>query len=154
VGTQVKKCAPLYPRIDVKQYEKEQAEKKKAQKAKSKQKKQKAEEKVPGIITIDDFAKVKMRVAKVLSCEKHPNADKLLVFQLDFGDEKRQIVSGIAKWYKPEELVGKKIIACTNLKPIQLRGVDSNGMILSAEKDGKLRVLTVDGDMPEGSEVG
>lgn len=155
LGTQVEKCAPLYPRIDVKQYEKEQAEKKKVKKTQPKQKKQKqAEPKVPGVITIDDFAKVKMRVAKVLSCEKHPNADKLLVFQLDFGDEKRQIVSGIAKWYKPEELVGKKIIACTNLKPIQLRGVDSNGMILSAEKDGNLRVLTVDGDMPEGSEVG
>ena len=156
-GTQVKKCAPLYPRIDVKQYEKERAEKEKAQKAKAqkaKKAKQKAEPQTPGVITIDDFGKVKMRVAEVLSCEKHPDADKLLVFQLDFGDEKRQIVSGIAKWYKPEELVGKKVIACTNLKPIKLRGVDSNGMILSAEKDGALRVLTVDGDMPAGSEVG
>lgn len=156
-GTQVKKCAPLYPRIDVKQYEKERAEKEKAQKAKAqkaKKAKQKAEPQTPGVITIDDFGKVKLRVAEVLSCEKHPDADKLLVFQLDFGDEKRQIVSGIAKWYKPEELVGKKVIACTNLKPIKLRGVDSNGMILSAEKDGALRVLTVDGDMPAGSEVG
>lgn len=95
-----------------------------------------------------------MKVADMLSCEKHPDADKLLVFQLDFGDEKRQIISGIAKWYAPEDLVGKKVIACTNLKPVKLRGMDSNGMILSAEKDGELRVLTVDGDMPAGSIVG
>ena len=109
---------------------------------------------MPGVITIDDFARVQMRVADVISCEKHPDADKLLVFQLDFGNEKRQIISGIAKWYAPEELAGKKVIACTNLKPVKLRGLPSNGMILSAEKDGALRVLTVDGDMPAGSIVG
>lgn len=152
-GIEVARCEPLYPRIDLKQLAKE----KQAQPAKPKKNKQakpKAEPAAPGVITIDDFGRVQMRVAEVLACEKHPDADRLLVFQLDFGDEKRQIISGIAKWYRPEELVGKKLIACTNLKPVKLRGLPSDGMILSAEKDGALRVLTVDGDMPAGSVVG
>lgn len=157
-GIEVKRCAPLYPRIDVKALAKEKAkadraDAKAAKKAKQAKQKEK-EAPVPGVITIDDFARVQMRVADVISCEKHPDADKLLVFQLDFGNEKRQIISGIAKWYAPEELAGKKVIACTNLKPVKLRGLPSNGMILSAEKDGALRVLTVDGDMPAGSIVG
>ncbi len=152
-GIEVARCEPLYPRIDLKQLAKE----KQAQPAKPKKNKQakpKAEPAAPGVITVDDFGRVQMRVAEVLACEKHPDADRLLVFQLDFGDEKRQIISGIAKWYRPEELVGKKLIACTNLKPVKLRGLPSDGMILSAEKDGALRVLTVDGDMPAGSVVG
>lgn len=148
-GVTVKRCKPLFPRIDVKKVAVETAAPVK------KQKQQKKEEKPAGVITIDDFAKVQMKVARVLSCEKHPDADKLLVFQLDFGNEKRQIISGIAKYYQPEELVGKKVIACTNLKPVMLRGLESNGMILSAISGKQLRVLTVDGgDMPEGADVG
>ena len=152
-GIEVARCEPLYPRIDLKQLAKEK-QTKQVKPKKAKQPKSKKEPAAPGVITMDDFVRVQMRVADVISCEKHPDADKLLVFQLDFGTEKRQIISGIAKWYRPEELVGKKIIACTNLKPVKLRGMDSNGMILSAEKDGELRVLTVDGDMPAGSIVG
>ena len=96
-----------------------------------------------------------MRVAEVLACEKHPDADKLLVFQLDFGNEKRQIISGIAKYYEPEALVGKKVIACTNLKPVMLRGLESNGMILSAVKGKKLTLLTIeDPDFKVGAKVG
>lgn len=147
-GIAVKRCEPIFPRIDVKNI-KEEAKKEKSPKAAKK------EEKPVGLITIEDFGKVEMRVAQVLACEKHPDADKLLVFQLDFGGEQRQIISGIAKYYQPEALIGKKVIACTNLKPVILRGMESNGMILSAVKGKKLAILTVDGDViPAGGKVG
>lgn len=147
-GIAVKRCEPIFPRIDVKNI-KEEAKKEKSPKAAKK------EEKPVGLITIEDFGKVEMRVAQVLACEKHPDADKLLVFQLDFGGEQRQIISGIAKYYQPEALIGKKVIACTNLKPVILRGLESNGMILSAVKGKKLAILTVDGDViPAGGKVG
>ncbi len=99
-------------------------------------------------ITIDDFAKVEMVVGQVVSCEKHPKADKLLVSQIDIGGEIRQVVSGIASNYKPEQMVGKKVIVVINLKPAMLRGVESQGMIL-AGSDGKLiEVLEVEKLMP------
>ena len=104
-------------------------------------------------ITIDDFAKMEIRVAEVLSCEKHPKADKLLVFKVKMGPEERTIVSGIAKWYKPEQLVGKKVLVVANLKPVTLRGVESQGMILSAEDDeDNLEVVSVDA-IKDGAEV-
>ena len=148
-GIKVDRCEPIFPRIEVKKEEKQEKQDKP-----KKQEKAKKEVAPTELISIDDFAKVEMRVAEVIACEKHPDADKLLVFQLDFGNEKRQIISGIAKYYEPEELVGKKVIACTNLKPVVLRGVESNGMILSAVKGKKLAVLTVDGDeIPGGGKV-
>jgi len=99
-------------------------------------------------ITIDDFAKVEMVIGQVVSCEKHPKADKLLVSQIDIGGEIRQIVSGIASNYKPEQMVGKKVVVVINLKPAMLRGVESQGMIL-AGSDGKLiEVLEVEKLMP------
>ena len=105
-------------------------------------------------ITIDDFAKVELRVAKVISCEKVPKSDKLLCFQLDDGMGGRQVVSGIAKWYKPEDLVGKKVIVVANLKPAKLRGVESNGMICSADMpDGSAKVIFPDDDVPVGSKI-
>ena len=95
-------------------------------------------------ITIDDFAKVEMVIGQVVSCEKHPKADKLLVSQIDIGGEIRQVVSGIASNYKPEQMVGKKVVVVINLKPAMLRGVESQGMIL-AGSDGKLiEVLEVE----------
>ena len=104
-------------------------------------------------VTIDDFGKLEIKVGKIISCEKHPSADKLLVFKLDFGNEERQIVSGIAKWYKPEQLVGKKVRAIVNLKPVKLRGVESQGMILSAEDEkGNLEVVSVS-DVEAGAEI-
>ena len=104
-------------------------------------------------VSIDDFDKLEIRVGTVKSCEKHPSADKLLVFKIDFGAEERQIVSGIAKWYKPEELVGKKVAAIVNLKPVKLRGVESQGMILSAEdENGVLEVVSVD-KVANGAEI-
>ena len=102
-------------------------------------------------ITIDDFAKVELRVGTVVKCEKHPKADKLLVSQIDLGYETRQIVSGIASHYKPEEMVGKKVIVVVNLKPAKLRGVESQGMILAGESGEDLGLLTV--DLPDGTEI-
>ena len=103
-------------------------------------------------ITIDDFDKVELRVGKVLSAEKHPKADKLLVFKVKVGSEERQIVSGIAKYYKPEEMVGKQVIVVCNLKPVKLRGVESQGMLLAASDDENLAVAEVQG-IKDGSIV-
>lgn len=104
-------------------------------------------------ILIDDFAKVELRVGQVTACEKHPNADKLLILQLDMGYEQRQVVSGIAKYYQPEEMVGKKVIVVANLKPVKLRGVMSQGMILAASHGEELTLATVDPSMPNGAIV-
>lgn len=104
-------------------------------------------------ISIDDFAKVELRVAQVVACEPIPKADKLLKLQLDLGFEKRQVVSGIAQYYKPEELVGRKVICVTNLKPVKLRGEMSQGMILAASQGGQLTLATVPDGMPNGAIV-
>jgi methionyl-tRNA synthetase len=107
------------------------------------------------MITIDDFAKVQLRVAQVTACEPVPKADKLLRLQLDDGTETgRQVVSGIHPWYEPDELVGKKIIVVANLKPAKLRGVESNGMILAADAGGNsVKVIFADDSIPCGSVV-
>jgi len=119
------------------------------------QKKKKAKEVVEvKDIEFDDFMKVQMKVGEVIECEKHPDADKLLVSKVKIGNEVRQIVSGIASHYGPESMVGKKLIVVTNLKAIKLRGVLSEGMILAAsDQDGNLNLGTVDGDIASGSEV-
>ncbi len=104
-------------------------------------------------IAIDDFAKVELRVAEVISAEPVAKADKLLKLQLDLGYEKRQVVSGIAKFYKPEELAGKKVICVTNLKPVKLRGELSQGMILAASEGDQLTLATVPQSMPNGAIV-
>jgi len=104
-------------------------------------------------IGIDDFAKVELRVAQVLAAEPIPKADKLLKLQLDLGYEQRQVVSGIAKHYQPEELVGRKVICVVNLKPVKLRGELSRGMILAASVGDKLTLATVPDDMPNGAIV-
>lgn len=105
-------------------------------------------------ITIDDFEKIELRTAQVLECEKHPKAEKLLVFKLQVGNETRQIVSGIANYYKPEELIGKTLVVVLNLKPVKLRGVMSEGMILSAANadETTLKVIDVTG-LEDGWEV-
>lgn len=115
---------------------------------------QKATE-VPEIpeITIDDFMKVDLRVATVTACETIPKADKLLKLQVDLGYEQRQVVSGIAKFYSPDELIGQKVIVVTNLKPVKLRGELSQGMILAGEKDGILKLASVDPKLENGAKV-
>jgi methionyl-tRNA synthetase len=155
VGTAVSKGEPIFPRLDIEEevnYIKEQM----APPAPVKEEKPKAEEVVkPEVeeISIDDFMKVDLRVAEVIHCEAIPKADKLLKLQLDLGYEKRQVVSGIAKFYKPEELVGRKVICVTNLKPVKLRGELSQGMILAGSQEGMLSLATVDQTLPNGSKV-
>ena len=106
-------------------------------------------------IEFADFEKVEMVVGEVKECTKHPDADKILVFKVDFGYEERQILSGVAEFYKPEELVGKKVIAVMNLKPRKIRGLESNGMLLLAvkEKDGKEVLELLSSEMEVGSVV-
>ena len=117
-----------------------------------------AEPKEPDYITIDDFAKVKFVTAKVLACEAVPKSKKLLRFSLDCGEgEPRQILSGIHEYYDPEALVGKTVVACTNLKPRKMMGIESNGMLISAVKevDGaeQLHLLMLDDKVPAGFEL-
>src|SRR5690606_12945742 len=99
----------------------------------------------------DQFAQVELRVAQVIRAEKVANADRLLKLELDLGGEQRQVVSGIAQYYQPEELVGKKVVCVANLKPAKVRGELSQGMILAGEQDGQLRLVTIDGDLPNGT---
>ena len=95
-------------------------------------------------ITYDDFAKIELRVAKVLEARPHPNADKLLLLQVDLGDRQKQIVAGVRAHYAPEQLVGKNIVIVDNLAPAILRGETSNGMLLAATSGEKVVLLTVD----------
>ena len=145
----VKKMEMLFARIDAEAFQKQLE----ADKAASGAKEQKSASKEA--ITIDDFAKVELKVGTVIACEKHPKADKLLVEQVDLGDETRQIVSGIAKFYSPEAMIGQKVVVVTNLKPVKLRGVESQGMILCAaqEDDADLSLVTIAKDLPNGTIV-
>jgi len=104
-------------------------------------------------ITIDDFSKVELKVGTVVKCEKHPKADKLLVSQVDLGDETRQIVSGIASCYTPEDMVGRKVIVVTNLKTANLRGVESQGMLLAGQHKKKIALATLAEDLPNGTKI-
>lgn len=142
-GEEVKKGDPIFPRMDI-------------------EKELEALEALAGgdvkeyppikdTIEYDDFVKLDMRVGLVESCEKHPNADKLLVFQVKMGNEKRQIVSGVAEFYKPEDLVGKKVIVLANLAPRKLRGLMSEGMLLFADNEERYEYLTA--DAPDGEIV-
>ncbi len=104
-------------------------------------------------ITIDDFMKVDLRAATVIACEPVPKTSKLLKLQVDMGYEQRQVISGIAEHYKPDELVGKKVVVVANLKPVKLRGELSQGMILAGEKDGFLTLTAVDEKLPNGAKI-
>ncbi|MGI6055981.1 MAG: methionine--tRNA ligase [Bilifractor sp.] len=105
-------------------------------------------------ITYDDFAKMQFAVGEVLECREVPKSKKLLVSQIKFGDQTRQIVSGIKKWYKPEEMVGKKVMCLINLKPAKLAGLESQGMILAAEdSEGNVTLMTPEKDMPSGAGI-
>lgn len=159
VGTEVKKAENMFQRLDVpKEIERlnnaNQALIEERRKAKGLSD-EKEETEIPELepITIDDFSKVQMKAGVVLSCEKHPKADKLLVFQVDLGTETRQIVSGLAAYYRPEELIGRKVICVTNLKPTKLRGIESQGMLLTAEDDKRVSLLTTHEEVAPGAEV-
>ncbi|VEF50012.1 methionyl-tRNA synthetase [Bacillus freudenreichii] len=149
----VSKGTPIFPRLEMEeeiQYIKDQM---KGPAAPEKEQKQEEEAEQSPEITIDDFRKIEMRVGQVIDCEPVKKADKLLKLQLDLGYEKRQVVSGIAEFYKPEDLIGKKLIVVANLKPVKLRGELSQGMILAGEKDGILSVASVDQTLPNGAIV-
>jgi hypothetical protein len=159
VGTKVCKGKNLFDRLDVdKELEiiveknSELIEFRKKKNSGSNEEKEVVDEERE-LITIDDFAKVELKVGKIIDCQPHPKADRLLVSKIDIGDEVRTIVSGIRKFYNEKDLIGKKVIVVTNLKPVNLRGVESNGMILAASDEENLSVLTVLNDVKEGSKV-
>ena len=138
----------LFARIDVKEF----MEKLEADKANEEAQKEAVKE-PENLIGIEDFTKVELKVGTIVSAQKHPKADKLLVEQIDLGNETRQIVSGIAKSFQPEEVIGKKVVVVTNLKPVNLRGVESQGMILCASTEDDLDILTIVKDLPNGTKV-
>ena len=145
-GAAVKKGEILFPRIDLKTLEEDNTVNENKVDTDNKTTKEKEETKEPEYISIEDFARVDLQVAEVIACEKMEKADKLLVLRVRLGDEERTVVSGIAKHYQPEELVGKKVVLVANLKPTKLRGTLSQGMILAASDpdDKDIEVLTLD----------
>jgi len=169
VGQSVGKAEILFGRIDIAKKLAEiigedasadkKVDKKQDKAAKKEEKKSKKVEVPEGCITIDEFAKVEMTVCKVLACENVPKSEKLLKFQLNDGSgETRQILSGIAKYYKAEDLVGKTLVACTNLPPRKMMGQASSGMILSAvreKEDGteELHLVMLDDAVPAGAKL-
>ncbi|MBT2290653.1 methionine--tRNA ligase [Paenibacillus albidus] len=167
-GTKLVKGNPIFPRLDVEQEVAYIAEAMGGGKAAAEQAEAapataeggaasaaaaEPEEEHKEEIGIDDFAKAELRVAQVIAAEPVKKADKLLKLQLDLGYEQRQVVSGIAKFYTPEELVGRKVICIVNLKPVKLRGELSQGMILAASKGDQLTIATVPDSMPNGAVV-
>ncbi len=160
-GSKVHKGEALFPRIDVaKELELLEAEKQAAAAKKEELPAPADEEKTVftqrDLCQFEDFEKIQLVVAKVLKCEKVPKADKLLMSTLKVGDTERVVVSGIAKFYTPEEMVGKKVVLLANLAPRKIRGIESHGMLLCAANadDSKLSLLTVDSDMEDGCEIG
>ncbi|MCZ0703618.1 methionyl-tRNA synthetase [Natronobacillus azotifigens] len=151
-GTKVTKEAPIFPRLEA---EEEISLIKEMMKKPEPEKKPAKEEREKDEITFDDFMKLDLRVAEVVQAEKVKKADKLLKIQVDLGTERRQIISGIAAYYTPEDLIGKKVVCVTNLKPVKLRGELSQGMILTGEDEsGNLSLATVyDNQLPNGSVV-
>ena len=105
------------------------------------------------LIDISDFAKISLKIAEIKAAEKVEGADKLLKLRIDIGGEMRQIVAGIAKYYMPETLIGKKIVVVTNLKPAKLKGIESNGMLLAASNAESVVLLTPEKDISSGSKV-
>jgi methionyl-tRNA synthetase len=155
VGGKVGKAVPIFARIDPEKLyaEIDEMQKKNAENEHSIEEVEEEIEEIAPEISIDDFAKVDMRVGEVKACEKVKKSKKLLKFDIDDGMGGRTIVSGIAQYYKPEELVGKKVLFVANLKPVKLCGVESQGMILSAERGEDLQVITVDEKKVNGSKL-
>ncbi len=104
-------------------------------------------------IKIEDFKKLDLRVAEIVSVETHPNADRLWVVRVRIADEERTVVAGIKQFYKPEELVGKKVVIVKNLEPATIRGVESQGMLLAASNDTGLVILVPEKDIASGAVV-
>lgn len=105
------------------------------------------------MVSFQDFKRLDIRIAQIKSAEAHPNADKLLILKIDIGTEERSIVAGIRKFYKPDELIGKKIVVVTNLEPATIRGVESAGMLLAASDDETLTLLVPENNIKLGSKI-
>jgi len=157
-GAKVSRGEALFPRIDMKTLEEDYVDEKEAASQPVTDEKtapvaEPQEEKT--YITIEEFAKMDLRVAEVIGCEKMEKADKLLILRLKVGEEERTVVSGIAQHYTPEDLIGKKVVVVANLKPSKLRGVMSEGMILAASDEGhhNLEVLTLQSELPSGNRI-
>ncbi|WP_406621221.1 methionine--tRNA ligase [Bacillus atrophaeus] len=153
--TKVQKGDPLFPRLEAEEeiaYIKGKMQGTAPAQEETKEEEPQEVDRLPEI-TIDQFMDVELRVAEVLQAEPVKKADRLLKLQLDLGFEKRQVVSGIAKHYTPEQLVGRKLICVTNLKPVKLRGELSQGMILAGEADGVLSVVSIDQSLPKGTRI-
>lgn len=151
-GTKVKKTENLFPRLDIQKEVVRLTEENQKLIEKRKQEKMSIEVSTgKPELTIDDFDKVELKVAKIIDAKNHPDANKLLVLKVKIGEEERQIVSGIKKWYEPSDLIGKKVVVCTNLKPVKLRGVESKGMILAAGKDDDLTIVSTLEDIDDGA---
>ena len=157
-GTKVTKGAALFPRVDVKKELEALAAEREAAKpaAKPEEKPAEAKEEKPAIASFDDFMKIKLIAAKVIACEKVAKSEKLLKETLDVGNgATKTVCSGIAKYYTPEEMVGKTVVMVANFAPRKMAGQVSEGMLLCAENsDGSVRLLTVDGSVAPGSEIG
>lgn len=154
VGTKVQKGEALFPRIDVDKKLAELEALREAQLAANKKEEKREITPIKEEITIEDFEKIDLRVVKVLACEPVKKAKKLLKLKIDLNGEERQVISGIAQYYKPEELVGKYVVLVANLKPVTLRGELSQGMILAASTDDDSLLKVVNpGELPTGSVV-
>jgi len=147
-GTPVGNPGSLFPRVET-----EKAEESPAAKQKEKPVSREESAMPEGVITYDEVMKVHLRTAKVLSAEKVEGADKLLKLQIEVGDEKRQLVAGIAQHYSPEQVTGKTIVIAANLKPAKIRGIESQGMLLAASAGDQLRLVTIDGELPVSGAV-
>ena len=158
-GTKVTKGEALFPRIDIPKELDElvkaeaASQAKPAEPEKKEEPKEETKEEPKATITIDDFDKLSLKVALVTAAEKVKKSDKLLQLTLKVGDETRTVLSGIASQYTPEEMVGKKVVLLYNLAPRKMRGVESQGMVLCGGDHENFRLLTVDGDVPDGSDV-
>jgi len=153
-GQPVKKGESLFPRIEWKEEAETPAPQPVAVPAAEKEPAAKAEPaETQALIDYEDFAKLDLRVARVLSCEKVEKADKLLKLEVQVGEERRTIVAGVAKYYTPEQMVGRKIVIVANLKPAKLRGIESQGMLLAASGDDMLEVITLQSEVPAGGKV-
>jgi len=136
----------LFPRIDIKKIEKELG-------VETVEKIRTNDEKTEGLIEINDFSKIKLVVGKIVECNIAPKSENLLLLKVDTGEKIRQLVAGIAKWYKSEELVGKSIIVITNLKPVKIRGYVSEGMLLAADDGRTVSILMPDKALRPGCKI-
>jgi methionine--tRNA ligase beta chain len=105
------------------------------------------------MISFEDFQKIDLRVAKIIKAERIEGSEKLLKLEVNLGKEVRQIIAGIAKFYKPEDLIGKEIVIVANLEPKKLMGLESQGMLLAAEKDGEPVILIPEKEVPPGTKI-